>query len=47
MIRRWTLLCALWLGAACAHKPMPAGEASWYGPGFRGKKTASGERFWP
>ena len=21
------------------------GEASWYGPGFHGKKTASGERF--
>jgi peptidoglycan lytic transglycosylase len=33
-------------------KPLPAvsrkrnvGEASWYGPGFRGKKTASGEIF--
>ncbi len=47
MIRRWALLCAILFAAACAHKPMPPGEASWYGPGFRGKKTASGERFWP
>lgn len=23
------------------------GKASWYGPGFRGRKTASGERFNP
>src|SRR5919199_1695713 len=23
------------------------GEASWYGPGFKGKRTASGERFDP
>jgi rare lipoprotein A len=26
-------------------KPMQRGAASWYGPGFHGKKTASGERF--
>lgn len=27
--------------------PVQAGQASWYGPGFRGKPTASGERFRP
>jgi rare lipoprotein A len=26
-------------------KPLQRGVASWYGPGFHGKKTASGERF--
>ena len=26
-------------------KTVQLGNASWYGPGFRGKKTASGERF--
>ncbi len=40
------LLLGLML-AGCAPKPMPPGEASWYGPGFRGKKTASGDTFWP
>lgn len=44
-IPRW--LCALLFAAGCAKKPMPPGEASWYGPGFRWKKTASGETFWP
>jgi rare lipoprotein A len=32
------------------HKPVKyeaAGTASWYGPGFAGRKTASGERFKP
>lgn len=47
MIRRWTLLLALTLLGACAKKPMPPGEASWYGPGFAGKRTASGDIFWP
>jgi rare lipoprotein A len=28
-----------------AHKKMIRGQASWYGPGFHGKKTASGEIF--
>ena len=33
---------------ACAPKvPMQQGAASWYGPGFRGKPTASGEIFRP
>ena len=26
-------------------KPLQKGVASWYGPGFYGKKTANGERF--
>ena len=26
-------------------KPIQSGGASWYGPGFNGKRTASGERF--
>lgn len=45
--------------SACAKRSAPAtaahrgpdyratGEASWYGPGFAGRKTASGERFNP
>jgi rare lipoprotein A len=32
------------LSAADA-KPLGKGVASWYGPGFHGKKTANGERF--
>lgn len=28
-----------------AAKPLQSGMASWYGPGFNGRKTASGERF--
>ena len=42
---------ALVLGSACAAvsgaeaKSIQSGGASWYGPGFHGKKTASGERF--
>ena len=42
---------ALVLSGACAGlsgaeaKPIQSGGASWYGPGFHGKKTASGERF--
>ena len=42
---------ALLLGGACAGlsgaeaKSIQSGGASWYGPGFHGKKTASGERF--
>ena len=37
------------LGAASAvageTKPIQTGAASWYGPGFHGKRTANGERF--
>lgn len=33
-------------GRAVSTKPVKRlGKASWYGPGFHGKKTASGERF--
>jgi rare lipoprotein A len=28
-----------------AAEPTASGAASWYGPGFHGRKTASGERF--
>ena len=31
--------------AAEESKPIQTGAASWYGPGFHGKKTANGERF--
>ena len=46
-----TLAAALVLGGTCAAvsgaeaKSIQSGGASWYGPGFHGKKTASGERF--
>jgi rare lipoprotein A len=33
------------LAAAEEAKPLGKGVASWYGPGFHGKKTANGERF--
>jgi len=31
----------------CPKTPWTEGRASWYGPGFKGKPTASGERFRP
>jgi rare lipoprotein A len=31
----------------CAHRHTEEGKATWYGPGFVGKHTANGERFWP
>lgn len=37
----------LWALLACVHAPVETGLASWYGPGFRGKPTASGEPFRP
>ena len=39
--------CALGTTSASAEgtKQLQKGVASWYGPGFQGKKTASGERF--
>lgn len=36
----------LWL-SGCAARHTEEGLASWYGPGFAGKPTASGERFVP
>src|SRR3954451_13555805 len=33
------------LASAADAKPLGKGVASWYGPGFHGKKTANGERF--
>ena len=37
---------ALGLAAGQAEaKPLQRGVASWYGPGFQGRRTASGERF--
>src|SRR5215207_1067392 len=39
--------CSLGSAPAAAEdaKPLQKGVASWYGPGFHGKKTANGERF--
>ena len=39
--------CALGATSAAAEntKPIQAGAASWYGPGFHGKRTANGEKF--
>ena len=39
--------CSLRVTAASAEEPKPLGKgvASWYGPGFHGKKTENGERF--
>ena len=39
--------CTLGITTASAEdaKPLGKGVASWYGPGFHGKKTANGERF--
>lgn len=45
MRRVLPLLAGLLLG--CAKAPIETGVASWYGPGFAGKPTASGEPFRP
>src|SRR3954452_12124765 len=37
--------CALGSVSAADAKPLQSGAASWYGPGFHGKRTANGERF--
>ncbi len=38
--------CALAIPAAAEEiKPVQTGAASWYGPGFHGKRTANGETF--
>jgi len=44
---RLALVLALGLlfSSGCARHAIEEGLASWYGPGFYGKKTASGERF--
>ncbi len=53
----WLVAALLgWSGAGCAPRRPPAldfvrpgtvqvGVASWYGPGYHGKRTSSGERF--
>lgn len=43
-IKVFSLILILLSATACATR---SGEASWYGPGFAGKSTASGERFDP
>lgn len=40
-------LLLVWMVVGCVKKPIQTGDASWYGPGFRGKPTASGEVFRP
>src|SRR5690349_3348132 len=37
--------CTLGIVPAADAKPLQRGAASWYGPGFHGKRTANGERF--
>ena len=44
---RWGSLLVVALLVGCAKKPTQTGAASWYGPGFRGKPTASGVPFRP
>ncbi|MFT5684118.1 MAG: rare lipoprotein A [Myxococcota bacterium] len=41
------LIVLLMFVVGCAKKPVQTGKASWYGPGFRGNATASGETFRP
>ena len=41
------LLLILGAAAGCAPRYTEQGLASWYGPGFVGKRTASSERFVP
>ncbi len=43
MLRPALAAAALLCAASIAHAE--TGGASWYGPGFHGRKTASGERF--
>lgn len=47
MIRGWLLLLALLVSAGCAttKRVTETGVASWYGPDFHGKRTASGETY--
>ena len=42
-----TVLLILGVPGGCAPRYTEQGLASWYGPGFAGKRTASGERFVP
>lgn len=44
---RWRSLIVALMVVGCAKSPPQVGAASWYGPGFRGKPTASGESFRP
>jgi rare lipoprotein A len=37
----------LLFGVGCARPALQTGVTSWYGPGFRGKPTASGAKFRP
>lgn len=43
----WAIFALLTLLAGCGPRHVEQGLASWYGPGFAGKPTASGERFRP
>lgn len=43
----WLRLIPLLLVLGCAKSPVETGVASWYGPGFAGRPTASGEPFRP
>jgi len=41
------LACVILMTGCALKRPQQSGVASWYGPGFRGKPTASGETFRP
>lgn len=46
-MQKVALVLAVGLMGCAARRSVEHGQASWYGPGFRGKPTASGERFAP
>jgi rare lipoprotein A len=45
MIKKALVLCSAFAISGQAMAYQATGHASWYGPGFDGRKTASGERF--
>jgi rare lipoprotein A len=42
-----SILLLILSSSSCGHRHVETGIASWYGPGFRGKATASGDKFRP
>ncbi len=43
----YSLLLAAMTVGSCSDQPLQEGEASWYGPGFDGQRTSSGEIYNP
>ena len=44
-VAAFALVSCAFMGIAPAQADPISGPASWYGPGFQGRKTANGERF--